>query len=219
MDLRDYKTIIFDCDGVILNSNKIKSEAFRFVASEYGDIEAEKLVKYNKENGGISRHVKFKYFINEIISAENKVNKIPDLDYLLNQFSKNVVNGLNTCELVKGIDKLKKATIDSSWMVISGGDQSELQQVFNKRDLTKFFDKGIFGSPVSKDKIFEREIEKGSIIKPAIFIGDSKFDYECSINSGIDFVFAYQWTEFTGWEQFCSKNRIKTIDYVTNLSL
>tara|TARA_B100000780_G_scaffold128730_1_gene90259 strand:- start:1095 stop:1760 length:666 start_codon:yes stop_codon:yes gene_type:complete len=218
MDIHDYKTIIFDCDGVILNSNKIKSEAFRIVASQYGDKEARKLVTYNKENGGVSRYVKFNYFINEIITTKNKLNQIPNIDYLLNQFSKNVVNGLNICELVKDLGKLKKASINASWMVISGGDQSELRQVFNKRDLTKFFDKGIFGSPVPKDEIFKREIEKGSIIKPALFIGDSKFDYECSINSGIDFVFAHQWTEFNDWKEFCSKNKIKTIDYVTNLT-
>ena len=28
-EMKRYKSLIFDCDGVILNSNKIKTEAFR----------------------------------------------------------------------------------------------------------------------------------------------------------------------------------------------
>ena len=53
MKIQDYKTIVFDCDGVILNSNKVKSDAFRKVAKNYGEDEAKKLVSYNKKNGAI----------------------------------------------------------------------------------------------------------------------------------------------------------------------
>ena len=36
--LSKYKKIyFFDCDGVILNSNKIKTEAFKEVVSNYGE--------------------------------------------------------------------------------------------------------------------------------------------------------------------------------------
>ena len=63
MKLQDYKTIVFDCDGVILNSNKVKSDAFSTVAKKYGEDEAKKLVSYNKKNGGVSRYLKFQYFI------------------------------------------------------------------------------------------------------------------------------------------------------------
>lgn len=217
MNIQDYKTIIFDCDGVILNSNKIKSDAFKRVASQFGDKESKKLVTYNKENGGVSRYVKFNYFINEILPNDIKIDKNPKVESLINQFSKYVIDGLSECELVKGLEKLRKSSKNSSWMVISGGDQSELRSVFDRRDLVKFFDKGIFGSPDPKNEIFKREIEKGNIIKPALFIGDSKFDYECSQESEVDFVFAYQWTEFAEWEKFCSKNKIKTIDFATNL--
>ena len=47
--------------------------------------------------------------------------------------------------------------------------------------------------------------------------GDSKYDYECANNFGIDFVFAYKWTELTNWETFCSSNKIKIVDFATNL--
>jgi HAD superfamily hydrolase (TIGR01549 family) len=216
MKLQDYKTIVFDCDGVILNSNKVKSDAFRTVAKNYGEDEAKKLVSYNKKNGGVSRYLKFQYFINEILHPDKADKKIT-VESLAKQFSNHVVKGLRECELVANLDEFRKSTKSSSWMIISGGDEAELRKVFDIRGLSKFFDRGIFGSPTPKNEIFKREFEKGNIIRPALFIGDSKFDYECSKNLGIDFVFAYKWTEFNNWDDFCSKNHIKTIDFVTNL--
>lgn len=217
MNINIYKTIIFDCDGVILNSNKIKSDAFRKVAENFGDDEAEKLVAFNKENGGVSRYVKFNYFLNEILHLDQKKNNNLTVDNLIDQFSTRVTDGLCRCELVSGLKELRKSTKSAEWMIISGGDQSELRYVFKKRDLTKFFNKGIFGSPTPKNEIFKREIEKGNILMPALFIGDSKYDYECASKFEIDFVFAYKWTELKDWKEFCKVNKIKAIDFATSL--
>ena len=35
IDIDDYDVFIFDCDGVILDSNKLKSEAFEHAFAEY----------------------------------------------------------------------------------------------------------------------------------------------------------------------------------------
>ena len=35
INLLQYQTLIFDCDGVVLNSNKIKTQAFYDVAKVY----------------------------------------------------------------------------------------------------------------------------------------------------------------------------------------
>ena len=64
--IKDYETIIFDCDGVILNSNNIKIQAFYETALIYGHDLANELVKYHIENGGISRYQKFEFSPNVI---------------------------------------------------------------------------------------------------------------------------------------------------------
>ena len=61
-NLKSYKNLIFDCDGIILNSNKIKTEAFKEVVYHYGKEAAEELVQFHIMNGGISRYEKFNYF-------------------------------------------------------------------------------------------------------------------------------------------------------------
>ena len=48
MDISQYATLIFDCDGVILDSNKIKTTAFYNTALPYGEDAAEALVNYHK---------------------------------------------------------------------------------------------------------------------------------------------------------------------------
>ena len=40
MDFSKYKTLIFDCDGVLLNSNFKKSEAYKLAALDYGASES-----------------------------------------------------------------------------------------------------------------------------------------------------------------------------------
>ena len=50
--------------------------------------------------------------------------------------------------------------------------------------------------------------------KPAVYLGDSKYDYEASKKASIDFIFIYEWTEFKNWKKFCDDNKIK---YVRNL--
>ena len=68
INLQDYDIFIFDCDGVILDSNKLKSDAFR-QALEYEPEEmVEELVRYHKLNGGISRYEKFNYFYKSIVT-------------------------------------------------------------------------------------------------------------------------------------------------------
>ena len=63
MNLTQYQTIVFDCDGVILDSNRIKTEAFRTVAEPIDTELADELVRYHIDNGGISRYRKFDFFI------------------------------------------------------------------------------------------------------------------------------------------------------------
>jgi beta-phosphoglucomutase-like phosphatase (HAD superfamily) len=61
------KAIIFDFDGVILESASIKTNAFAEVVRDYPREQAEEFVQYHMSHMGISRHVKFRYFIEEIL--------------------------------------------------------------------------------------------------------------------------------------------------------
>lgn len=196
--LHEYRSLIFDCDGVILDSNQVKTAAFYKAALPYGTEAADALVAYHVANGGISRYQKFEYFLREIVGHEG----LAPLEGLLARYATQVREGLLGCRIAEGLDELRAALPRSNWLIVSGGDQNELREVFAARGLTRYFNGGIYGSPSDKREILAREIQNGHVELPALFIGDSRFDYVCATEAGLDFVFVSDWTEFNGWESY-----------------
>ena len=213
MDINEFATLIFDCDGVILDSNKIKTNAFYNTALPYGEDAAEALVNFHERNGGISRYVKFEYFLEKILGLKVEPKKI---NKLLNSFVSEIKEELILCQISPGLEELRKNS-DSNWLIVSGGDQKELRYIFSERNLTKNFNCGIFGSPETKEVILSREIHNGNIKFPALFIGDSKYDHRAAKATNIDFVFAYEWTEVKDWREYCDENNIEVIRNLAQL--
>ena len=213
MELNNYKTIIFDCDGVVLNSNKVKTQAFYNTALAFGQAAAERLVKYHVERGGISRYKKFQWFIDNLNKEDLAQSKDqPNLDNLLSSYAAEVHKGLRSCQIAEGLTELREKTKNSIWLIVSGGDQAELRELFAERDIAQFFDGGIFGSPDSKEVIMSREREQGNIKSPAVFIGDSQYDYTAVESVGdIDFIFVTDWSEFDEYKQFFEEKESVTI--------
>jgi HAD superfamily hydrolase (TIGR01549 family) len=203
IDLSQYQTLIFDCDGVILNSNKIKTQAFYDVAKVYGHEPAQTLKDYHVLNGGISRYEKFEYLFTNIL---HKPIDAQELEQLLLNFSKEVKKALLTCEVAVHIQELREKTKNSKWLIVSGGDQTELREVFFQRKLDGYFDGGIFGSPDDKDTILKNEKDKCNIIGKSLFLGDSMYDYQAAKTAKIDFIFLSKWTEVNNWESEFSNN-------------
>ena len=166
MDISQYATLIFDCDGVILDSNRIKTDAFYNTALPYGEDVAEALVNFHEQNGGISRYVKFEYFLEKILGTKVEPKKINNL---LSSFVSEIKEELILCQISPGLEELRKNS-DSNWLIVSGGDQKELRCIFSERNLTENFNCGIFGSPETKEVILSREIDNGNIKFPALFI-------------------------------------------------
>lgn len=208
MNLKKYQTIVFDCDGVILDSNKVKTTAFYEAALPYGNEAAERLVKHHVENGGISRYEKFEWFLLHVVKKPSD----SALDELLNSYAEKVRAGLLSCDIANGLAKLRSLTAHCNWLIVSGGDQIELRDIFQKRELSQFFNGGIFGSPDNKIDILKREMNNGNISKNALFIGDSRYDHISAKSADIDFLFVNYWTEFQGWQSYCQSNNINVAD-------
>jgi phosphoglycolate phosphatase-like HAD superfamily hydrolase len=203
MDLNQYQTLIFDCDGVILNSNKIKTQAFYDVAKVYGHEPAQKLREYHVKNGGISRYEKFEYLLVNIL--QKSIEK-QELNQLLSHFSREVKKALLECEVAKNIKELREKTKNTKWLIVSGGDQAELRDVFKQRNLDGYFDGGIFGSPDNKDTILNNEINNNNILGKSLFLGDSMYDYRVATTAQMDFIFLSKWTELKHWSSVFNDN-------------
>ncbi|TVR12240.1 MAG: HAD family hydrolase [Phormidium sp. GEM2.Bin31] len=214
MNLNHYQTLIFDCDGVILNSNQVKTQAFYKATLSYGEAAAESLVNYHIQHGGISRYHKFEVFLNELIPPGITG---ANLDELLALYAQEVRRGLLTCEVADGLTELRQHTASSRWLIVSGGDQNELRDIFRQRGLDALFDGGIFGSPDRKEQILHRELYHGNIKQPALFLGDSQYDSQAARATGLDFMFISGWTEFKGWQKYCSEHNLPHIKTLAHL--
>ncbi|GAB6069489.1 hypothetical protein JCM30760_05860 [Thiomicrorhabdus hydrogeniphila] len=206
--ITEYQTIVFDCDGVVLNSNKIKTQAFYDVAKVYGHEPAQALKDFHVQNGGISRFVKFEFLLTEILK---KPVDQTELNQLLDSFADEVKKALMTCEVADGLDELREQTKHANWLIVSGGDQEELREVFKARGLDHYFDGGIYGSPDTKDIILAREIKSSNITRHALFLGDSKYDYQAAQAAALDFIFLTQWTEVKDNQAWCQSKEIHSL--------
>lgn len=215
MELSKYKTWFFDCDGVLLDSNKLKSESFYEVALPYGEENAQALVEYNKLLGGVTRFEKFKYFF-ETILEKKKFEK--ELENSLNNFSVLVCEKLLSCPETLGIrDFLGSLPTDTKKYVVSGGAQSEIQYVFKQRGLDIYFN-SIYGSPDSKALIMSNRVKSLDMEYPAVFIGDSRYDYEVATQFNLDFFFMTQHTEFRDWMSYFADKEVVIIKNLTHLT-
>lgn len=210
--LSKYNTIIFDCDGVVLDSNFVKADAFAALALPFGTNASRILKSYHLQNGALSRHVKLNYLIDEILPSVGFDGPLPSLDILIADFSSLLSEGLRSCRVADSLQKLRSLTPSSSWMMASGADEVELIDLMNYHGLINFFDKGIFGGPAPKLEILLAKKDSCEITSPSLLIGDSYYDYECIKAIGGDFIFVSGWTAEVEWQSFVDKHNIPVIN-------
>ena len=120
--------------------------------------------------------------------------------------------------MAKGLFELREAMPDANWLILSGGDQQEIRDLFAKRKLAHLFNGGLFGSPDNKDVVLAREKANGNIKMPALFIGDAKYDFEAAKRAGLDFLFLSAWTEVQDWQAYCEENNLTVLSNIQALS-
>jgi len=196
IDLSLYDYAVFDCDGVILDSNRLKTEAFARALEGDSEKYIDKMIAYHKANGGVSRYKKFRYYFQEINPHED-VEK--NAKKAISRFAEIVYEGLMKCDYITGaVDFIKQVKEKGLQLfVVSGSDQEELREVFSKRGIASLFI-AIYGSPFTKIENMNKVIAKVDAQKRGIFFGDSKLDMEAAEEFGLDFIFvsgASEWSE------------------------
>lgn len=189
----NYSTIIFDCDGVLIDSNQLKTDAFRQVLKAYSPSLVEQFIAYHQQQGGVSRYVKLRTFLDTFLKEPYLESQ---LDELLENYGKACVALYKTAALTPGcletLEALKKS--GTSLYVASGSDESELRQVFAQKDIAHFF-KGIYGSPKTKYESVSEILLKVDTKGEILFIGDAESDWKAAQKHNLDFIFMAQFSD------------------------
>ncbi len=205
--LAAYRTVILDCDGVVLDSNGVKTEAFRQALAGHPADQVAALIDYHKTHGGVSRYRKFEYFFAEIAKTDDDESRKRALD----AFAQAVQSALRRAELTSGARRFfSRVTETASLYIVSGGVEKEIRQVLADKDCEKYFAE-ILGNPTTKEDHFKYLLEAVGIRHPVLFVGDSAEDYKVARRHEVDFLFMTDYTEEPAWEAFCADEKIKTI--------
>lgn len=214
MNLNSYKTALFDCDGVIFDSNHRKKEIFIQIASQFGEAAVKIIKNHLNRFPGMSRYNHLNAFISEI---QKEGISPPSIEQLLEMYSGLSQKVYQTCKISKHLDKLKMLNTEWNWAVVSSSDQNELRKVFKEKKIDIYFNLGIFGSPMSKIQIIDSLLDNSRIYPPVVFFGDSVMDYEVAKKYNFDFIFVSDWTSVNDWKSFCLSQKIYCIKNLDSL--
>ena len=186
---KNIKNLVFDFDGVIANTNHVKTNAFKEVLNHFSLPHSEKLMKYNKGNGGITALKKFEYYCKYIYES------CPQTPENLEKEFRNIVkNSLLDQEYDPYINALAEMKERYTCHIISGGNQSEIINYLQRHGIYSVFDGYILGNPISKDENYQFYCEN---IDPdqSIYFGDSLLDGKLSYKYRVPFVFISHWSD------------------------
>lgn len=184
--LQKYKVILWDFDGVIMDSMPVRTKGFAEVLKNYPTEQVQQLIDFHEINGGLSRYYKFRYFFEKIRNEEITEEQVL---VLAEKFSVIMLSLLQDESLLiqDTVEFIKKNAGKYIMHVVSGSDQTELRTICNAVGIQQYF-KSINGSPVPKTELVRQIIAFNDYSKDEmVLIGDSVNDYEAAIVNGIDF--------------------------------
>ena len=181
------KTILFDFDGVIMDSLSIKNDAFSYALRKYPKKKIEELIKYHQKNGGLSRYHKFSYFLKNIMQVKTKQDI---LDRMSEDFAWYVSENLFNKDLLisETVEFIRANKNDYSLHIVSGSDGEELRILCSYLNIDKYFI-SIVGSPTPKSELVAAIMaEYNYTQEETLLIGDSIHDCDAARANNIKFM-------------------------------
>ncbi|MDA9334941.1 HAD-IA family hydrolase [Flavobacteriaceae bacterium] len=183
---QEIKTILWDFDGVILDSMAVRDWGFKEIFKDFTEVQVSKLLDYHRTNGGLSRYVKIRYFyeniLGKLISEERVLEYAEAFSVLMKQELTNTDN-----LIVDAVSFIRENYRKFSFHIVSGSDQAELRFLCKELGLESYFI-SIHGSPTPKNQLVKTLLEEyGYDNKSTCLIGDSINDFEAAEANDISF--------------------------------
>lgn len=179
------RAVVFDFDGVILESVAIKGRAFRDLVPGDEALK-DRVERYHFDHLGMSRYEKFAWIYRELLRRPLAAAEMADLD---RRFGAVIASQMRACPFVPGASEFLHARAGRVPMfVASGTPERELKGIVDDRGLTPLFE-GVYGCPPEKAETLGRIArEVGASAAELLFIGDGQSDADAARASGVTFV-------------------------------
>lgn len=177
--------IVSDFDGVILESNDLKTRAFEAVFAPFPE-HADAMMAHHHTHVSDSRFVKFRHFVTARLG---RPDDDPIVGELAAAFSSEMLRQIDACPLVPGaLAFLERAHASVPVFLASVTPQEELEVILERRGLARYFTR-VYGCPP-----WSKVAALGEIVRTLggpdglLFIGDSAGDQRAALASGVEFL-------------------------------
>lgn len=187
------QAVVFDCDGVLLASNRLKTAIFQQVlaAADFAADDIHRFSTFQQANFGMSRYRLF-----DALLAWPDLQPHPETtrDALCAAYGKALYARYVRCPSTPGMLAVIRGLAEGGLplYVVSGSDGAELNSVFAERGLARWF-RAIHGSPATKaDNLALVAAHLGiqAPMRDVVFVGDAEADWKAADITGCRFVYA-----------------------------
>ncbi|MDI5890352.1 HAD family hydrolase [Halomonas rhizosphaerae] len=178
--------LVFDFDGVILDSAILKRQAFADLYDEEPEENRRAVVAYLNRRGGQPREVKFRHIEGQILGRDASTQRIQEL---CRRFKDHVEQRLLEAPTIPGaLEFLERWHGVRPLYLLSATPEQELRTITARRGLDRFFVE-VVGAPPDKVSGLRNLLARRSHV-PAdtVMIGDSYNDYRAARSNGTAFI-------------------------------
>lgn len=179
------RVIIMDFDGVVIESNAVKTEAFHHVFSRFPAY-AETMMAFHHAHVSLSRFAKFE----QLLGLMGRVGDAALMADIAGDFSSRVIEGILRVPLVPGAESfLGRVTQCLPVYLASVTPAEELALILDRRGLSRWF-RGVYGCPpwTKPDAILDVIAREGVKPNEVLLIGDSAGDQRAAKMTGVGFL-------------------------------
>lgn len=179
------QVLVFDFDGVLLESVDVKDEAFCDLFPDTSAEQRQAVYDFHRATPGIHRRVKVERILTEVLG---RTADEATVDSALERFRGIVWEQLMKCPEVLGVRTFLEAHDHLPKYVVSAAPHEELRELAQVRDLARYF-RDVLGSPPGKAELLGYILrQEGVSPGDTVMYGDKLADLRAAEEVGVHFV-------------------------------
>ncbi len=185
MRLPRLRAVIFDFDGVLLDSNAVKTAAFREVFARYPP-HADAMMAYHEAFVSQSRYEKFGYLVERLLDRPGDTVLV---EQLAADFAGLLRDRMEACPFVPGAAELLEALYAHVPLYLASvTPEEELRRLLGVRGLTRYFAQVYGCPPWHKPDAVANIVAALGGAAGVVLVGDSAGDQRAAAAHGVEFI-------------------------------